>query len=443
MFTFWQKLTSGSTNRKIFGAAVIVALGTVVVKLASLAKELMIAWRFGTGEDLDAFLIALVVPFFLMNVIAGSFNSALIPTYIQVREQEGKEAAQRLFSGAVVWSLGLLLITTILVVVTAPLYLPFIAQEFPPEKLDLTFRLLCWIAPVVLLSGIKTIWGAVLNAGERFALAALSPIMTPIITAVLLIGCWSWGVFSLAVGLVLGTALETIVLGVGLNNQGISIRPKWYGLDTHLRQVAGQYAPMIAGAVLMCSTNLVDQSMAAMLSGGSVAALNYGSKVIALPLQLGATALGTAVIPYFSRMVACQDWGKLKHTFHHYLKLIFVCTIPLTVFIVLASEPLVQVLYQRGAFTEESTAIVAQVQASYALQIPFYISSILVVRLISSLRLNYILMWGSGLNLMLNIVLNCLLIDWLGVSGISLSTSCVYLCSFLFVTFSLKAKIII
>jgi putative peptidoglycan lipid II flippase len=60
---FWQKFTSGSTNRQIFGAAVTVGIGTGFVKVASVGKELVVAWKFGTADDLDAFLIALVVPF--------------------------------------------------------------------------------------------------------------------------------------------------------------------------------------------------------------------------------------------------------------------------------------------------------------------------------------------------------------------------------------------
>ena len=97
---FWNKLTSGSTNRQIFGAAVTVGIGTGLVKVASVGKELVVAWKFGTAGDLDAFLIALVVPFLITNVIASSFNAALIPTYIRVREQSGIKAAQKLFSGS-------------------------------------------------------------------------------------------------------------------------------------------------------------------------------------------------------------------------------------------------------------------------------------------------------------------------------------------------------
>ena len=429
----WKKLTTGSINRKIFGAAVIVALGTALVKVAAVGKELVVAWRFGTSNELDAFLIALVVPAFIINVVAGSFSAALIPTYIRVREQEGTSAAQKLFSGVTAWGLGLLGITTILMVATIPLYLPLIASGFDSQNLNLTLHLLYVLAPSVLLSGMIVIWSAVLNAGERFVLAAISPIVTPVISVVLLLGFESWGIFCLAIGLVCGTVLEMIILGAALQRQGISLLPRWYGFDAHLREVASQYAPVVAGALLICSAAPVDQIMAAMLSPGSVAALSYGNRVIAFPISLISVALSTAVIPYFSKMVACQNWAEVHDTLKHYLRLVILTTVPLTALLIVFAEPIVRVLFQRGSFTAEDTQLVAQIQSFYALQIPFYIANILVVRLITSMQKNHILIWVSGFNLLINITFNYLFMQWLGIKGIALSTSCVYIFSFFYV----------
>jgi putative peptidoglycan lipid II flippase len=172
--------------------------------------------------------------------------------------------------------------------------------------------------------------------------------------------------------------------------------------------------------------------MAAMLSSGSVAAVNYGYRVISFPISLATTALGAAVIPYFSKMVAHQDWGKIRHTLQRYLLLSFVCSIPMTGFIILFSTPIVQLMFQRGSFTENDTGLVSQIQALFALQIPFVVGSILLVRLISSLQKNRVLMWGALLNLLSNVILNFLLMKKLGVAGIALSTSCVMMISFCF-----------
>ena len=434
---FWQNSSTGSINQKIFSAAIIVAGGTAFVKAIAVVKELMVAAQFGTADELDAFLIALIVPSVVMNVISGSFNSALIPTYIQVTEKEGKQAAQKLFAGASIWSVGLMLVTTFLLIVGSPLYLPYITSGFSPQKLDLTYRLLWSISPIVLFAGINGIWAAVLSSGEKFALVALAPILTPVITIGLLLTTKQWGVFNLSIGMVVGQLLELIIIGIALHQQGVSLLPKWCKLDDNLRQVARQYLPMIGATFFMTGSGLIDQSMAAMLPSGSVAALGYGEKIISLPTVIASTALSAAVIPYFSQMFAKNDWKGLRRSLNSYLGLIFAVTIPFVSLIILFSEQIVKILLQRGSFTAENTHLVAQVQACFALEIPFYIACILVVRLCSAMQMSKIIMWGSVANMVVNVGLNYVLMQWWGVVGIALSTSCVYLFSFLFLLFFL------
>src|SRR5918911_4982265 len=91
-------LERGSTNRRIFTAMLTVGALSVIVKLAATLKEVAFAHRFGASDELDAFLIAFLLPSVVMNIVAGSFNAALIPTYIEVRDRDGREAAQRLFA---------------------------------------------------------------------------------------------------------------------------------------------------------------------------------------------------------------------------------------------------------------------------------------------------------------------------------------------------------
>ncbi len=431
-FKLWKNFTNGSVNRQIFGTAIIVGIVTAFVKVGSVLKELVIAWKFGTSDELDAFFIAFMIPSFVINIVAGSLQSSLIPTYIQVREKEGKKAAQNLFSGATVWAIVMLVVTTVIMLVTATIYLPLLARGFDKQKLDLTFKMLFAISPLILLNGIIVIWGSILNAGERFVIAAFTPVCTSVVTVILLLSFEHWKTFSLIAGLIVGAAIETVILGIALHRQGISLIPKWYGFDAHLRQVSNQYLPMMTGVMLMCSTGLVDQGMAAMLSPGSVAALNYGNRVPGLLLTFVTTALSTAVLPYFSKMVAHQDWVGIRRTLKNYLLLIMIASLPLAGILVVFSEPIVSFLFQRGSFTVSDTRLVAQIQTCYILQIPFYLGCTLLVRLISSINSNQILMYGAGINLIANIYFNYLFMQKLGIAGIALSTSGVYLISFSF-----------
>jgi putative peptidoglycan lipid II flippase len=437
----WNSVVGGSVNRKIFGAAIVVGLGTTLAKFLAVLKELAIAYQFGTANELDAFLIALTIPFLFLTVIAGSFSSALIPTYIKVRDKEGIESAHRLFSGATVWSIGLLVVVTAIMALASPIYLPAIAKGFSAEKLALTYNLLWALSPILILCGICNIWGAVLNAGEKFAFVALIPMTTSVVTVLFLFGFRSWGVYTLVAGLIVGQCMEMVFIGIILHRQGVPLIPRWYGFTTYLNEVANQYLPTIAGSFIMCSTDLIDRSMAATLPEGSVAALNYGNRAISLPIIIAGTAVSTAVLPYFSKMVASEDWKSIRKSLKHYLTIIFVASIPLTGAIILFSEPIVHFLLQRGSFTAEDARVVAQIQSCFAIQIPFYIGCMLVVRLISAMRNNQVLIWGSVWNVVVNIVLNYLFMQQWGVAGIALSTSFVYIFSFVFLLIATLKKL--
>lgn len=431
----WSRLTKGSVNRQILGAAATVATGTVFVKAMAVAKELVVAWQFGTGDSLDAFLVAYIVPSFIINVISGALAAAFIPTYIKVREKQGKEASLSLFSGVMIWTSCLLFLIVAAMLLTSSIYLPKIAAGFDSNKFKLTFRLFLMMAPLVIINGMGVIWGAVLNAGERFALVASLPIITPTITIFLLLFCKSLGIDVLAIGLVIGATIESAILGLTLVRQGILRWPKWNGFDANQKQVISQYVPMMMGALLMCSTSIVDQSMATMLPSGSVAALNYSNRIISLPILVISTALGTAVIPYFSKLLAQEDWTSARQTLQRYLKIVFAISVPLTALIIIFSDSLVRVLLERGSFQASDTILVSQIQSCFALQIPFYLGCILVVRLIAAMQSNYLMVWGSALNLTINIGMNYLLMNWMGIAGIALSTSIVFCFSFLFLWF--------
>lgn len=426
------RISKRSTNNRIMRAALTVGSLTILVKLAAVAKELVVGWRFGVSDALDAYLIAVLIPPIGINIIANSFSTALIPTYIRVREHEGKAAAQDLLASVTGWSLLLLTIGTVLFVAAAPWYLPYLASNFSADKLSLTFRLLCIVAPMMILTGLNNLWGAVLNAGEKFALAALTPVLTTGITIILLLGGPHLGIYALVWGLVVGALVETVALGWALRRQGIGLRPRLGRLDENLRQVVKQFSPKVVGNALRSGTSTADRSFAAMLPAGSVSALNYGNRITSTLLNIIGTALGAAVMPYFSKMAAHGDWAGVRHTLRRYLTLIFAATVPLAAIFYFFSTPIVQMIYQRGSFTGAHAELVGKIQAFYALCLPFSIANGVLSRLLSSVLATHITMWAAALSLVLNVVLDLWLMRHYGIAGLALSTSCVACAIFFF-----------
>ncbi len=428
-----------SRGQSLWGAAFMVGGLTATAKLVALLKDSLVASRFGSGAELDGFLLALVVPSFMISVAAGTLPAALTPTFIAVREREGAVAARALARAIFASTYRWLVVAAIVAGVVSLAYGALPGSQLASATRESLPRLALWLAPYTLLQGVCAAWSGLLAAERAYAASAMAPIAQPVGMALaLLIGGQSLGTGVLVIGLMGGTIVQGVIFAAALRSRGLPI-VAWRTLtalspasQAAIARVRGQYLPAVAGALLMSATTLVDQTMATWLSPGSVSALGFGTKLSAVLMSVSAIALSTTLLPHLSELVAREDWQSIRLLERRVACVILGVTIPVTVLLIVASHPIVRLLFQRGAFTATETATVANVQSAYLLQVPVHLLGILYVRLISALQQNRLLTIGAAVNLTVNIALNFLFMRWLGVAGIALSTAGVYAVSCVF-----------
>lgn len=426
----WHRLQARAARHGLFTTFLTVGGLTLLVKFLAAAKEVVIARQLGVGDALDAFLIAYSLPALTMNIIATSFSCAMIPAYVQIRGGAGAAPAQRFFSGAAFWGLGLLILASALLALLFPLVLPLLVAGFSPGKMAVTQMLFWTLLPIVTVTGLETIWSAVLNVEGEFAVPAAAPIITSAVVAgVLVFGVRTWGAWGLAGGTLAGACLEAALIGGRLRRRGVSLRPRWHGMDADLRRVIHQHAPLAAATLVFGGSVMTDQAVAARLGPGSVAALSYGGKIVAMVIGVASTAVGTSVLPHFSRLVAGGDWTGLRRDMKRYTLLILLALVPLALLMISFSLPIVRAGFQRGAFTAQDTGLVARVQACLALQIPFYTMGMMYLRLLSALKMNSRTLAVSTGGIVLNVILDIAFARFLGIAGIALSTTVVSVAS--------------
>jgi len=415
---------SDSVNRQIFRAALSVTAVGVLVKCVATCKEVAVAGVFGRSDAMDAFLAALLVPGLMINLISESMNQALVPTLVRVREQQGKTQAQQLLSTSMVGMCLLLGAVSVAMALMARGFFPLIASHFPAAKLDLSVRLFYGLLPVVLITGVATNCTAVLNTFHRFALPALAPVVIPLavmVGALTLSG--RFGVWALVYATVAGSLIHAGMVAWMMERSGYDFRLHWHGMTEAAREVAGQYGPVLLSGVVASGGLLVDQSMAAMLPAGSVSALVYGNRFVSVVIALLAGAVSTVLTPYFSRMIAHRDWAGCRHTMRTWVGMAAAVSVPIAMLMIAGSREVVRIAFERGAFGPRDTAVVATVMGMYAIQIPFFVCSRVFYRFVIAMRRTDLAFYCGVLNLMLDIVLNLVLMRWLGVAGIALATS--------------------
>jgi len=438
-FQDWRKLSESRT-----ALAAIFTVGTLglLARILALFKAVMIARLFGSSGNLDAFYIALLLPYGLINVISGSIGVAFIPNYLYVKQHSGPDAAKRLFSSVSSLSLIVFLTLSALLAPLAEFILRFLAPGFDFHRLAVTSNLFLIMLPFMALSGVAAIWAFLLNAEGQFSVASLSQCASPIVlVAALSVLTEKWGVYALATGTLLGALAELTIVGWELQRRGFSLLPRWHGYDEGMRSFVRQFTPGIGGSLSSSGSQVVDQSMASMLPSGSVASLNYGMGMVAAVLSIVANALGTAMLPSFSRLVSIREWGGVRRLLRNYLVLAFLAGLVPMLLLIALSSPLTALLYQRGAFSAADTQLVAQIQMAYALQLPAYLMATVVVRLLAALQRVWVRTIGGVGNLLMDVLLNYWLMRRMGIVGIAASTSVVCTMSFLYLGLMLRREL--
>ena len=414
------------SHRSVLASAAMLGVATVLVKLVALAKDWMVARQIGAGDELDAFLVAFIIPSFGVTVLGQSFALAFVPTYLRVHAQQSAAAAARLVGTVALGGFVALVGLALVLALAAPYLLHLVGSSFDDAKLALTVTMFYLLAPVLVAGGLSSIFAAVLNAHEHFRVTALAP-LTLVGSTVTVFWLFQerFGIYALAGGLLLGFTLECCVLAIAVIRLRLIAWPAGR-LHPQLGHVGSQYAPVVVGSLLMSSSAVVDQSMAASLGSGTVSVLDYGNKIVALVLTIVAVSLSTVLFPRFSRLIAEGRWGELKRTLYAYATGILLASIPVVALLAFFAEPMIRLLFERGKFTAETTHAVSLVQMYLSLQVPFYILVMLGFRVLAAMDCNQIALRIGAMNLVLNVCGNYLFMQWLGVNGIALSTSLVY-----------------
>ncbi|MGR9105942.1 MAG: murein biosynthesis integral membrane protein MurJ [Gammaproteobacteria bacterium] len=402
----------------------VVGVATIMVYTIHALKDLCLAAYFGTGTEIEAFMIAYLLPTFVINTVVNALPSALIPVFAQIKERQGLQSGLQLLSATFVVTGVLLSLLTLILAIIHPFPVALLGSGFSPEKLALTESIYIRLLPLIVLQGLCSTIGAFLNTFNRFAAAAMLPALPSLAILVTLVTIGN----AVTIGYLVWASVAGVVLQLFFLLTASARAKIWVTPIAHpaLRDVARHYWPLLAGIALMAGNTVVDNAMAASLDPGNVAALGYGDRVITVILSIGGTAIGTVALPHFSRQIARGEWNDLRIVLQSHCTAIIIFSILFLLLFIPYSDEVTRLLWQRGAFSSSDTKTVSVIQICYSIRLPFYLIGILLVRTLSGMGLNRILFAISIMNFLLNAALNLLLLNIWGVYGLALSTSAVY-----------------
>ncbi|MGE3459389.1 MAG: murein biosynthesis integral membrane protein MurJ [Kofleriaceae bacterium] len=428
-----SRLLRGSGGRELIPAALKVGSCALTVKALAAGKELLVAYRFGTSAELDAYLFAYLFPAFLINILSGSLQSAFVPKLLAAQVAADHDRASRLVGAASVVVLGLLICVALVTLPIAVAAIPRLARGFDGATIDSCQTLVMWLMPLLVLNGLAGFWTGVLNAQRRLVYAALVPATTPLVVAASLWLLWDEsGILAVVIGMYVGAAVELWLTMSGLRSTGVRLFAGLRGLAADFRALVSQFWPAAGANALMSTTTMIDQVFAAALTSGSVAALAYGTRITGVVSSVMVMAISTVTLPFFSRLAAEADLPALKRGLKVSALLVLAFGLPAAILIATSSQAIIATFYERGAFSAEDTQLVSSIQVWHALQIPVYALSIVAVRFIAAMSATRILLLGAAVNVLTDLAFNAWLTPRIGVPGVAIANVAMYTVSCVF-----------
>lgn len=396
---------------------------TLVIKGFGFYKEIVVAGSFGLSELLDTFFIASLIPGFISEVFLNSFNTVFVPNYI-VEQKTSKRP-------------GAFQSTSIILTVSASLFFIFVSYLFTDIYLETFFHghtesyyslvklQFYYLLPCILFWGLTSLLSGLLNINDEFRYSSIYPVLTSVSMVICLMFFKdALGEAVLSIGMLIGSISQFLLLLFIAARKKIICLEKPSFKNGNVIMMIKQVPAKISSSLLSGVNPLVDQFFSAQLVIGSITALNYGIKITSFTIGIIGIAIGNVILPYFSKSFVENQ----KDTFIK-LKLILrnliLGSLVLVFLIIIFSNPIISILFERDAFTSNDTLKVSKIQQMYALQIPAYISGLVMVRFLISINKNNFMVFTSFLSLILNIIINFILIKKMEVFGLALATSIV------------------
>lgn len=421
------------SSPRLARSAGLFGLATIASRVLGLVRDQVLAYYFGAGDANDAFRIASRIPNLVRDLFAeGAMSAAFVPTFTRELTRHGREQAWRLASSVIN---ALLLVTGVIVLVGIVFADPLVrlfAADFGavPGKLELTISLTRIVFPFLTLVAVAAVLMGMLNSLGHFFVPALSPAMFNVAMIVMSLAFIPVAP-SLGVPPITIVAIAALVGGLGqlaiqwppLVKEGFRYRPVLDFRDQGLLRVLLLMGPGTVGMAATQINVLVNSVLATGEGTGAVSWLDFAFRLMYLPIGLFGVSIATAATPAISRMVAEQDFARIRSTLAGALGLMLFLNLPATIGLIVLARPIVAVIFEHGNFTASDTIATAAALQLYAIGLIGYS----IVRIISptfyALGRSRVPVIVSASSVIVNVVLNIMLVRALGYRGLALGTS--------------------
>ena len=353
---------------------------TLLSRVVGFVRDIVLSAVLGSGAIADAFIVAFKLPNLFRRLFAeGAFSAAFVPLFARELQGNGRDAALAFARQAQAALLLVLIPFTLLLIPGMPWVISIMAPGLrdDPSTFGLAVEFGRIAFPYLLFISLASLYGGVLNAVDRFAHVAATPVLLNVALIGAVLGLTPFlpnAGYAASIGVAVAGLLQWLWLLAACRREGVTmtlVRPRWTERVTRLVTLATPVA--IGGGVQQVSV-VLDVIWASLLPVGTISALYYADRIAQLPLGVVGIAVGTALLPLLARELRAGNDEAAMVNQNRAIEFGLLFSLPAAVALWLLADPIIRALFERGQFTAEDTWRTAGALAAFAVGLPAFVA---------------------------------------------------------------------
>ena len=426
---------------KIAKTTIYLMVATIIAKVLGFGRELVLASAYGATMYSDAYLVAMNIPGVIFAGIGAAIGTTFIPVYFEVNNNFGEKRAEKFTNNIFNIVVFLCIILSIVSLIFIEPLVKLFAYGFNEKTFNITVNFTRTLILGIVFIGASNILTAYLQVKNNFIIPGIISLPYNVIIIISIILSTKYGPYTMVWGTLFGIISQFLIQVPFAMKYGYKYGPLLNIKDEYIKKVIFLLGPVFIGIAVNQVNTMVDRTLASGLIEGSISALNYSSKLNTFIMALFISSVSSVIYPMLSRLSAENDIDKFTTSIIKCINIIIILVIPISIGAIILSNPIVKLLFQRGAFDSRATNMTSIALGFYSFGLIGFGLREILGKVFYSLKDTKTPMINGALAMVMNIILNIILVKFMGHGGLALATSLSAIITVFLLFNSLKKKI--
>ena len=421
--------------------AMVLMLIILTSKITGFVRDIVLAQTFGAGEITDAYLTALNIPVVLFDGISAALGTTFIPIYFKIKSSKGQDEVNKFTSNL----MNIVVIISFIFVFIGIIFAPYIVKIFAVGFEGQTFNLTVIYSKILIFSmifiAINGLVSSYLVASGNVYISGAITIPFNILVIISIIFAATRNSYIMVYGTLIAYIAQLLFQLPLLIKKGYKHKLSIDLKDENIRQILFLVVPVFLGSYINQVNAVVNRTLASTLDSGSITALNYANKLNMFAVGVIAVTISTVMYPILSKLASEGNKKLFKINLSKSINMIVIIMLPIMIIMTTFSTEIVKVLFEEGSFNSHDTYLTSTALFFYSTGILAYALKELLAKSFYSLQDTKTPVRNAAISVVINIILSIVLVNIMGIGGLSLASSISAIITTILLLISLRKKI--